>query len=83
MKTLSQREIIKQIVAKDYGSDYAMYLTAKIWFANKDFISTALLQRTLKISYLRARNILDQMVENKFCMPQTGSYPCKIIKFKN
>lgn len=63
--------------------DSFWYLVAKEFFADKDCISTALLQRYLGLSYFQARLILDTLIEEDFCLPQVGSYPCKIKKLSN
>lgn len=60
-----------------------MYYLAKKTFINENFVSTASLQRKLKISYRLARFILDKMIESEFCQKQFGAWPCKVNRFVN
>lgn len=52
-------------------------------FVGKDYISTGMLQRNFQISYSISRYILDKLIEDEFCEPQIGAWPCKIIKYTN
>lgn len=59
------------------------YIATKEFFAEKEYISTAMIQRYLKLPYFKARLILDKLIEEGFCQPQIGSYPCKINPLTN
>lgn len=60
--------------------DRFWYLVAKEFFVDKDYISTATLQRFLKIPYFQARLILNELIKVGFCEQQNGSLPCKILR---
>lgn len=59
------------------------YLVTKETFAEKEYISTAMIQRYVKVPYYKARLILDQLIEEGFCEPQVGSHPCKVKSLVN
>lgn len=60
-----------------------MLVLIKRRFASESQVSTAMLQRNLQINYSVARYILDKLIEDEFCEPQVGAWPCKIIKYAN
>lgn len=60
--------------------DSFWYLVAKEFFVDKDYISTAMLQRFLKIPYFQARLVLNELIKVGFCEQQKGSLPCKILR---
>jgi hypothetical protein len=80
MSAKKYRETTKKIVVDRFGPDNEMYARAKERFATEAYVSSGSLQRHMQIPYFRARYILDRMIDDKFCEPQEGAKPCKVLK---
>ena len=75
--------IIKKLVYKKFGNDDNLYKQAKDYFSKEELVSTALIQRNLKVSYIRAAYIINRMMDEGFCDKQQGAKPCKVLTLKN
>lgn len=70
---------VQFLVLRDFGLENDLYIETRSQFANQKFISPALIQRIMKVSYIRARYVLDRLIQDKFCTEQVGSMPCRVI----
>jgi len=61
----------------------ALLVLIKRRFSSESFVSTGRIQRYFQVDYATARYILDRLIEDEFCEPQVGAWPCKIIKYQN
>lgn len=76
MSSLARQKISKNLVIQ--GNE--LYAVATRIFSKMEYVSVGLLQIKLKISYFKARSILDRLIEDGYCDKQIGVYPCRIIK---
>jgi predicted HTH transcriptional regulator len=65
---------------RKFGTDDVMFELAVKIFSKMEYVSVGLLQMKLKISYFKARSVLDRLIEEGYCEQQIGAYPCRIIK---
>lgn len=70
----------EEIVYRDYGEDADLLMDTIRVFSVRQDISTGSIQRLMKVSYARARVVLDKLIKLKFASPQIGARPCKVIK---
>ena len=67
----------------EYKKEFELfYGVARKKFAKQHFISTGKLQASLQIPYNIAREILDRLIDEKYCEKQIAAYPCRIFHFK-
>lgn len=51
-------------------------------FSQSKYISTAKIQRVMKVSYGTADLLLNKLIAEDLASPRIGSYPCRILKGK-
>ncbi len=56
------------------------YKDALVIFKNQKYISTAKIQRQMKVSYPEARGLLDALILDGFVSKQVGSYPSIFLR---
>lgn len=57
-----------------------LFVHAVNTFIHKKYISAALIQRKIHVSYRVANEILDKMVAEGYASPRIGLYPCTVLK---
>jgi len=66
----------------EYTKKFELYCDlARKKFSTLDYISIGKLQATLQIPYHLARRILDFLIQEQFCSPQYGAFPCRVFHF--
>ena len=80
MSALGRREISREIVAQEYEDDMDLFFNTLKEFSKREFISVGSVQGVMKVSYRRARTILDMLIRHHFASPQIEARPCKMLK---
>lgn len=60
------------------GTAQELYEETVKEFYIRDYISTARIQRTMKVSYVKARKVLDKIIKNGLAEESDGARPSKV-----
>src|SRR6266480_3736768 len=77
---MEELSYFQQQVKEKYGGDEDLHTEAIKVFSFEKYISTASIQRHMKVSYMRAAVLLDRLVDEGFASPRIGASPCRVLK---
>ncbi len=68
---------------QSYLHNHKLYEETVKAFSNSVFISTASIQRIMKVSYARSSATLDKLIKSGFASSRIGAYPCKVLEWNS